>query len=60
MTDFLTFFMATKSPVFLWIAIETAPNLPSPKFFIIAKSSSVGGRIDSFFIYLSVRNLIDD
>jgi len=24
------------------------------------KSSSVGGRMDSFFTYLSVRNLIDD
>lgn len=59
-TAFLTFLRATKRPVNLWMAMETAPNLPSPKFLIIAKSSSVGEWIDSFFTYLSVRNLIDD
>lgn len=59
MTAFLTLFNATKRPVTLWIAIETAPNLPSPKCLIIKKSYSLGGWIYSFLIYLRFKNLAE-
>jgi len=35
MTYFLTFFRAISKFVFLWITIDTDPNLPSPKCLII-------------------------
>ena len=38
----MTLLRATKSPEYLWIAIETAPNLPSPKCLIISKSCKEG------------------
>ncbi len=56
-TVFFTLLIATKRPHCLWIAIETAPNLPYPKCFIIKKSYN-DGIFDVYFLhYFKVKYL---
>jgi hypothetical protein len=51
--------MANKNPLCLWTAIETDPNRPSPRCFIIEKSFNFGGIIVYLLISLRVINLAE-